>query len=299
MINNLLIIGCGLIGSSILRASSKNKIAKNIFVKEKSITNIKKIKKIKSKFKIVENFKNIISDMDLIIIATHLSEYEKIIGSINKKLSHKTILTDVGSSKENNYKIAKKKLKRGISWISSHPISGSEVSGPEHGDATLFNDRWCILIKEKKTDKNKLKVLSKFWKKLGSKVVIMDAKKHDIIFSLTSHLPHLIAYNLIQTATEFEKRKRYNLLNFSAGGLRDFSRIAASNEIMWRDIFFSNKKNISQVIDLFIKNLKSFKRNIQGNNNKVIIRKLKDAKKVRQKIIKLKQDINKPDFGRN
>jgi cyclohexadieny/prephenate dehydrogenase len=299
MINNLLIIGCGLIGSSILRASSKNKIAKNIFVKEKSITNIKKLKKIKSNFKIVENFKNIISDMDLIIIATHLSEYEKIIGSINKKLSHKTILTDVGSSKENNYKIAKKKLKRGISWISSHPISGSEVSGPEHGDANLFNDRWCILIKEKKTDKNKLKVLSKFWKKLGSKVVIMDAKKHDIIFSLTSHLPHLIAYNLIQTATEFEKRKRYNLLNFSAGGLRDFSRIAASNEIMWRDIFFSNKKNISQVIDLFIKNLKSFKRNIQGNNNKVIIRKLKDAKKVRQKIIKLKQDINKPDFGRN
>ena len=299
MINNLLIIGCGLIGSSILRASSKNKIAKNIFVKEKSITNIKKLKKIKSKFKIVESFKNIISDMDLIIIATHLSEYEKIIGSINKKLSHKTILTDVGSSKENNYKIAKKKLKRGISWISSHPISGSEVSGPEHGDANLFNDRWCILIKEKKTDKNKLKVLSKFWKKLGSKVVIMDAKKHDIIFSLTSHLPHLIAYNLIQTATEFEKRKRYNLLNFSAGGLRDFSRIAASNEIMWRDIFFSNKKNISQVIDLFIKNLKSFKRNIRANNNKVIIRKLKDAKKVRQKIIKLKQDINKPDFGRN
>ena len=299
MINNLLIIGCGLIGSSILRASSKNKIAKNIFVKEKSITNIKKLKKIKSKFKIVENFKNIISDMDLIIIATHLSEYEKIIGSINKELSHKTILTDVGSSKENNYKIAKKKLKRGISWISSHPISGSEVSGPEHGDANLFNDRWCILIKEKKTDKNKLKVLSKFWKKLGSKVVIMDAKKHDIIFSLTSHLPHLIAYNLIQTATEFEKRKRYNLLNFSAGGLRDFSRIAASNEIMWRDIFFSNKKNISQVIDLFIKNLKSFKRNIRANNNKVIIRKLKDAKKVRQKIIKLKQDINKPDFGRN
>ena len=299
MINNLLIIGCGLIGSSILRASSKNKIAKNIFIKEKSVTNIKKLKKIKSKFKIVENFKNIISDMDLIIIATHLSEYEKIIGSINKKLSHKTILTDVGSSKENNYKIAKKKLKRGISWISSHPISGSEVSGPEHGDANLFNDRWCILIKEKKTDKNKLKVLSKFWKKLGSKVVIMDAKKHDIIFSLTSHLPHLIAYNLIQTATEFEKRKRYNLLNFSAGGLRDFSRIAASNEIMWRDIFFSNKKNISQVIDLFIKNLKSFKRNIRANNNKVIIRKLKDAKKVRQKIIKLKQDINKPDFGRN
>ena len=127
----------------------------------------------------------------------------------------------------------------------------------------------------------------------------MDAKKHDIIFSLTSHIPHLIAYNLIKTAQDFQKIEKKNIIKYSAGGLRDFSRTAASNEIMWRDIFFSNKKNISQVIDLFIKNLKSFKRNIQGNNNKVIIRKLKDAKKVRQKIIKLKQDINKPDFGRN
>ena len=127
----------------------------------------------------------------------------------------------------------------------------------------------------------------------------MDAKKHDIIFSLTSHLPHLIAYNLIQTATDFEKSKKYNLLNFSAGGLRDFSRIAASNEIMWRDIFFSNSENISKAIDLFIKNLKSFKQIIKSKKNKMIIKKLKEAKKVRKKIIKLKHDINRPDFGRN
>jgi len=142
-------------------------------------------------------------------------------------------------------------------------------------------------------------MLSKFWKRLGSKIVIMDAKKHDLIFSLTSHLPHLIAYNLIKTATDFEKRRKYNLINFSAGGLRDFSRIAASNEIMWRDIFFSNNNNLSRVIDLFISNLKSFKKDILKNNNKVVLRKLKDAKKVRKKIIKIKQDINKPDFGRN
>ena len=137
--------------------------------------------------------------------------------------------------------MSKKELNKGVAWISSHPISGSEVSGPEYGDANLFNGKWCILIKDKRTNENKLKILSKFWKRLGLKIVIMDAKKHDIIFSLTSHLPHLIAYNLIQTATDFEKVKKYNLLNFSAGGLRDFS-IAASNEIMWRDIFFSNRK---------------------------------------------------------
>ena len=299
MINNLLIIGCGLIGSSILRACSKKKVVKNIFVKEKSKLNIKKLKRLKNKFTIVNDLEQIIPKMDLVIICTHMSEYEKIISSINKYLNEKTILTDVASSKEKIIKNSNKKLKKGISWISSHPISGSEVSGPEHGSENLFNNKWCILIKEKKTNIKNLKMLSKFWKRLGSKIVIMDAKKHDLIFSLTSHLPHLIAYNLIKTATDFEKRRKYNLINFSAGGLRDFSRIAASNEIMWRDIFFSNNNNLSRVIDLFISNLKSFKKDILKNNNKVVLRKLKDAKKVRKKIIKIKQDINKPDFGRN
>ena len=299
MINNLLIIGCGLIGSSILRACSKKKVVKNIFVKEKSKLNIKKLKRLKNKFTIVNDLEQIIPKMDLVIICTHMSEYEKIISSVSKYLNAKTILTDVASSKEKIIKISNKKLKKGISWISSHPISGSEVSGPEHGSENLFNNKWCILIKEKKTNIKNLKMLSKFWKRLGSKIVIMDAKKHDLIFSLTSHLPHLIAYNLIKTATDFEKRRKYNLINFSAGGLRDFSRIAASNEIMWRDIFFSNNNNLSRVIDLFISNLKSFKKDILKNNNKVVLRKLKDAKKVRKKIIKIKQDINKPDFGRN
>ena len=299
MINNLLIIGCGLIGSSILRACSKKKVVKNIFVKEKSKLNIKKLKRLKNKFTIVNDLEQIIPKMDLVIICTHMSEYEKIISSISKYLNAKTILTDVASSKEKIIKISNKKLKKGISWISSHPISGSEVSGPEYGSENLFNNKWCILIKEKKTNIKNLKMLSKFWKRLGSKIVIMDAKKHDLIFSLTSHLPHLIAYNLIKTATDFEKRRKYNLINFSAGGLRDFSRIAASNEIMWRDIFFSNNNNLSRVIDLFISNLKSFKKDILKNNNKVVLRKLKDAKKVRKKIIKIKQDINKPDFGRN
>ena len=299
MIKNLLIIGCGLIGSSILRACSKKKVVKNIFVKEKSKLNIKKLKRLKSKFIIVNDLEQIIPKMDLVIICTHMSEYEKIISSISKYLNAKTILTDVGSSKEKIIKTSNKKLKKRISWISSHPISGSEVSGPEHGSENLFNNKWCILIKEKKTNIKNLKMLSKFWKRLGSKVVIMNAKKHDLIFSLTSHLPHLIAYNLIKTATDFEKRRKYNLINFSAGGLRDFSRIAASNEIMWRDIFFSNNSNLSRVIDLFISNLKSFKKDILKNNNKVVLRKLKDAKKVRKKIIKIKQDINKPDFGRN
>ena len=127
----------------------------------------------------------------------------------------------------------------------------------------------------------------------------MDAVQHDKIFAITSHLPHLIAYNLILTATNFKVSNKDNVLRFSAGGLRDFSRIAASNEIMWRDIFFNNKNNISKAIDLFIKNLNQFKKDINSKNNKSIVKKLTQTKKVRSKIIKLKQDIDKPDFGRN
>ena len=126
----------------------------------------------------------------------------------------------------------------------------------------------------------------------------MDANNHDKIFSITSHLPHLIAYNLVKTATDFEKIKKYNLIKYSAGGLRDFSRIAASNEIMWRDVFFSNQKNIISAINLFIKNLQFFKKDIRVKNSNKIIKKLINTKKVRKKIILLKQDIAKPDFGR-
>ena len=144
-----------------------------------------------------------------------------------------------------------------------------------------------------------MNILIKFWKKIGSKVVVMSAEKHDKIFSMTSHLPHLIAYNLVKSAQDFEKKQNYGLIKYSAGGLRDFSRIAASNEIMWRDIFFTNRNNISKAIDLFIKNLTQFKKDNNSKNNKSIIKKLIQTKKVRSKIIKLKQDIDKPDFGRN
>ena len=296
---NILIIGCGLIGSSVLRAICKNKIAKKVFVYEKSKTNISKIKKLKLPCTILTDFKEAVPNVDLIIVCTPLSEYKGIILKLNKYLSPKTIITDVGSSKEKSHDVIKKTLKKGISWTSSHPIAGSEVSGPEHGKKDLFLNKWCILIKEKDTNRKHLSILSKFWKKIGSRVSIMNSKKHDVIFSMTSHLPHLIAYNLVKTATDFEKQQRYELIKFSAGGLRDFSRIAASNEIMWRDIFFNNQKNISKVIDLFIKNLRSFKKDIQSRNEKSLIKKLIDTKKVRKKIIKLKQDINKPDFGRN
>ena len=296
---NILIIGCGLLGSSVLRSIHKNKLADKVYIYEKSKKNISRIKNLKLPGKVVSSLKEAVTKSNFIIFCTPMSEYKNIIMKINNYISPNTLITDVGSSKIESSKIIKKFLKKGIAWTSSHPIAGSEVSGPQHGKSNMFEGRWCILIKEKNTIKKNLNFLKKFWEKIGSKVTIMSPEKHDKIFSITSHLPHLIAYNLVKSAQDFEKKQSYDLIKYSAGGLRDFSRIAASNEIMWRDIFFNNNKNISNAIDLFIKNLKSFKSDINSKNNKSIIDKLIQTKKVRTKIIKLKQDINKPDFGRS
>ena len=296
---NILIIGCGLLGSSLVRKISKKKISKKIFIYEKSKKNIEKIKKLKLKGTIVKKLKDVIPNTGFIIFCTPMSEYKKIILKINDYLSSDHIITDIGSAKLKSNEIIRKNLKKKIFWTSSHPIAGSEVSGPENGKEDLFENKWCVLIKDKKTNIKHLNFLRSFWKKVGSKTVVMNSEKHDKIFSMTSHLPHLIAYNLVKSAQDFEKKQRYNLIKYSAGGLRDFSRIAASNEIMWRDIFFNNKTNVSKAIDIFVKNLHSFKRDIISGNSKSVIKKLTQTKKVRSKIVKLKQDTSKPDFGRN
>ena len=297
--DNILIIGCGLLGSSLLRRIHKRKIAKKIFIYEKSKSNILKIKKLRLPGIVIDKLNKGVINSDLIIFCTPMSEYKNLILKINHLISSKTLITDIGSSKIETSKLIKKFLKKNIHWTQSHPIAGSEVSGPQHGKENMFQDRWCILIKEKNTKKSHLNILNNFWKKMGSKVTVMTTEKHDKIFSITSHLPHLIAYNLVKSAQDFETKQNYDLIKFSAGGLRDFSRIAASNEIMWRDIFFNNSNNISKAIDLFIKNLTAFKKDINLKNNKSILKKLIQTKRVRSRIIKLKQDINKPDFGRS
>ena len=297
MFKKVLIIGCGLIGSSILRAIHSKKLSKRIFVLEKSKSNISKIKKIKSNCKFIKSLNNEISDVDLVVICTPMSQYKKIIEKLNKSLKVGCLITDVGSTKQNIIKLKNNILNKKFNWISSHPIAGSEVSGPEYGNKNLFLNKWCVIIKEKKQNLKKTNLIKKFWKKIGSKIILMNAVNHDKIFSITSHLPHLIAYNLIKTAQDSQKMMKKNLIQYSAGGLRDFSRIAASNEVMWRDIFFNND-NIIKAINLFSKNLNSFKKIIQNKNNKKLLSRLSNSKKVRTQIVQLKQDVAKPDFGR-
>ena len=155
--------------------------------------------------------------------------------------------------------MVEKNIPKNISWVSSHPIAGTEESGPDSGFADLFKNRWCILTPSKQTKDKDIRLLERFWKKIGSRVDIMEAKQHDYILSITSHMPHLIAYNIVNTTLRIQDKKEPEVVKYSAGGLRDFTRIAASNPIMWRDVFLHNKKNTSQMIDNFIENLKDLK----------------------------------------
>ena len=291
MFNNFLIIGCGLIGSSILKSSIKNKISKNIYIFEKSKKNRKVIRKINKKIKFISTLNEDLSKMNFIIVCTPMSEYKFVFSKLDKFVSEKSVITEVGSTKRNLLEFTKNK-----NLVLSHPIAGSEVSGPKFGNKDLFNNKWCILINKGIT--YKINLVKKFWKKLGSKVILMNAKEHDKIFAITSHLPHLIAYNLIKTAQDFQKIEKRNLIKYSAGGLRDFSRTAASNEIMWRDIFFNNKDNMINSINKFIQNLNFIKKKIRDKKDEEIKKILINSKKVRKQIIDSKQDVSKPDFGR-
>ena len=270
MFKKVCIIGCGLIGSSIARGIKKNKLAAKLVSSNRSNRTNKKIIRLKIVNEASSNTKKIVKGSDLIIIASPLSSYKNIILKIKSSLKNGAILTDVGSVKKNVIYLIEKNIPKNVSWISSHPIAGTEESGPESGFSELFKNRWCILTPSKKSKNKDVKLLEKFWKKLGSKVDVMNVKQHDYILSITSHMPHLIAYNIVNTTLKIKKKKDRNIVKYSAGGLRDFTRIAASNPIMWRDIFIQNQANTSKMIDKFIENLKDLKKVIKSKNEKKI-----------------------------
>jgi len=298
MFKKVCIIGCGLIGSSIARAIRKQNLSAKIVSSNRSDSVNKKVIELKIVDDSNSDTKKMVEGSDLIIIATPLSSYEAVILKIKDSLKNGAILTDVGSVKENVIILIEKNVPKNVSWISSHPIAGTEESGPEAGFAELFDNKWCILTPSKKANDKDIKLLETFWKKMGSKVDIMDAKQHDYILSITSHIPHLIAYNIVNTTLNVQDKKESDVVKYSAGGLRDFTRIAASNPIMWRDIFIQNKKNISNMIDNFIVNLEELKRAIENENGKKLEEIFTKTKKIRKEIVKAGQDVGKPDFAR-
>jgi len=298
MFKKVCIIGCGLIGSSLARVIKKHNLSEKIVSSNRSDIVNKKVLELKIVDDSSSDTQKMVNDSDLIIIATPLSSYENVILKIKNSLKNGMILTDVGSVKEKVIGLVEKAVPKDVSWISSHPIAGTEESGPEAGFSELFKNRWCILTPSKKAKEKDINTLKSFWKKIGSKVDIMDAKQHDYILSITSHIPHLVAYNIVTTSINIQDEKQSAIVKYSAGGLRDFTRIAASNPIMWRDIFIQNKKNTSKEIEKFIANLKDLKNAIVNEDGKKLEEIFIKTKKIRKEIIKAGQDVSKPDFGR-
>ena len=298
MFNKVCIIGCGLIGSSLARAIKKYNLSEKIVSSNRSDIVNKKVLGLKIVNDSSSDTQKMVNDSDLIIIATPLSSYENVILKIKNSLKNGMILTDVGSVKERVISLVEKAIPKDVSWIPSHPIAGTEESGPEAGFSELFKNRWCILTPSKKAKEKDIDTLKSFWKKIGSKVDIMDAKQHDYILSITSHIPHLVAYNIVNTSINIQEEKQSAIIKYSAGGLRDFTRIAASNPIMWRDIFIQNKTNTSKEIEKFIANLDDLKNAIENEDCKKLEEIFTKTKKIRKEIIRAGQDVNKPDFGR-
>jgi len=298
MFKKVCIIGCGLIGSSIARAIKKHKLSKKVVSSNRSESINKKVVELKIVDEASSDTKKICKDSDLIIISTPLSSYKEVILKIKNSFKKSSILTDVGSVKEDIINLVEKNIPENVSWISSHPIAGTEESGPEAGFSELFQNRWCILTPSKKSKDKDVKLLESFWKKIGSKVDIMNAKQHDYILSITSHMPHLIAYNIVDMTMKVQDKKESDIIKYSAGGLRDFTRIAASNPIMWRDVFIQNKRNTSEMIDKFIENLEDLKKAIESEDKKKLEQIFTKTKKIRKNIIEAGQDVEKPDFGR-
>ena len=298
MFKKVCIIGCGLIGSSLARSIKKNNLAVKIVSSNRSEAINKKVVELNIVDDSSSNTKKMASGSDLIIIATPLSSYKDVILKIKDTLNGDVILTDVGSVKENITNLIEKHIPENISWIPSHPIAGTEESGPEAGFAELFKNRWCILTPSKKAKEKDISLLKTFWENVGSKVDIMEAKKHDHILAITSHMPHLIAYNIVTTSLNIQDEKKSEIVKYSASGLRDFTRIAASNPIMWRDIFIQNKKNTSELINKFISNLEELKKAIENEDGKKLEEIFSKTKKIRKDILDAGQDVNKPDFGR-
>ncbi|MFL2890205.1 MAG: prephenate dehydrogenase/arogenate dehydrogenase family protein [Pelagibacteraceae bacterium] len=298
MFNKISIIGCGLIGSSILRAVEEKKLASKISAYDKSSKVIDYLKKNFS-IEICNNISDVVKNSDLVIIASPLSSYKDIILSIQSNLREDVILTDTGSAKKEVNKIISNLNLKNVNWIASHPIAGTEYSGPEAGFASLFNNRWCILSADKNASKDKINKLKKFWSNLGSKVKSMSFEDHDYILSLTSHLPHAVAYSIVKTAINNEDKFKNDVIQYSAGGLRDFTRIAASDPLMWKDIFIDNSDNILKVLDNYSKNLDEIKSAIKNKDSKKLLEIFSSTKKVRKEIIEAGQDTDKPGFGRN
>ncbi len=295
---SVLIIGGGLIGSSLARAIRSNELAERIYITDVDSKACGVLRTLDIADGVSEDFSDFIGLADLVILATPPGVMKSIGAGVVKDMKSGGVLTDVGSIKLDIVRHFSGFMRSDLHFIPAHPIAGTENSGPAAGFAELFQDRWCILTPVPESDEAEVGRLSELWEKIGSQVALMDAARHDMVLATTSHVPHLIAYTLVGTAMDMETVTRNDVVKYSAGGFRDFTRIAASDPEMWRDVFLQNKDGVLEVVDRFIEDLSALKRAIRWDDGETLLEHFSKTRHIRRKIVDAGQDTDKPDFGR-
>ncbi len=292
------IIGLGLIGSSIARAVKANMPTVRItgFDADADVRTI--ARKIGLCDDITDLPGTAVIDADLVIICVPVGAIEAAAASFVDDLPADVIISDVGGSKASALAAMTAALPNHI-IIPAHPVAGTEFSGPEAGFATLFRNRWCILTPPEWADATSIARVRTFWERLGSNVEQMDAAHHDLVLAVTSHIPHLIAYTIVGTASDLEAVTQSEVIKYSAGGFRDFTRIAASDPTMWRDVFLNNKEAVLEILQRFTEDLTGLQRAIRIGDGQALFDHFTRTRAVRRSVIAEGQDDSKPDFGRD
>ena len=292
------LIGAGLIGSSIAHASRRARLAGHISAYIPRETTRARAAKSGFADSVHAELAPALAGADLVVLATPLGTFGELSRAAAPHLVPGAILTDVGSVKTAVIRDVAPNIPPGVHFIPGHPVAGTEQSGPEAGFAELFDGRWCILTPLPGTDWQALEKLKQFWRGCGSDVEVMDAKHHDLVLAITSHVPHLIAYNIVGTAADLETVTQGEVIKYSASGFRDFTRIAASDPTMWRDIFLNNRDAVLEMLGRFNEDLAALQRAVRWGDGEALFKLFTRTRAIRRSIVEAGQDTPEPNFGR-
>ena len=296
--NRLALIGAGLIGGSIARAARAQGAARSIVVTARSPATRKRVAELGFADQVVETNAAAVEGADLVIVCIPVGASGAVAKEIGPHLMNGATVSDVGSVKGAVVRDMGPHLPAHAHFVPAHPVAGTENSGPDSGFAELFVNRWCILTPPADADKAAVEKLATFWRALGANVESMPADHHDLVLAVTSHLPHLIAYTIVGTADELGEVTRSEVLKFSAGGFRDFTRIAASDPTMWRDVFLANKDAVLEMLGRFSEDLSGLTRAMRSGDGQALYDHFARTRAIRRGIVEIGQDSPVPDFGR-
>jgi cyclohexadieny/prephenate dehydrogenase len=298
ILEELAIVGVGLIGSSIARATRHRHAARRIVLADRSVETLERVKALGLGDFVTDDLARAVGQADCVILCAPVGANEAIGGAIAPALKQGAIVSDVGSVKGAVVATLKAALPGHARLVPAHPVAGTEYSGPDAGFASLFVNRWCILTPPEGTDEEAVAKVRALWEALGSHVEIMSAAHHDLVLAITSHVPHLIAYNIVGTAADLEEVTRSEVIKFSAGGFRDFTRIASSDPTMWRDVFLHNKDAVLEMLGRFNEDLTALQRMIRREDGDGLFALFTRTRAIRLGIVAQGQETTAPDFGR-